>query len=81
MIATHYENQIVANQSTKQIKINNIDSNRQQIREQHQSQLVILILTIWRDIASNQYNHITNFSFRNKGYKIFELLGSWKGVW
>jgi len=46
MIATHYENQIVANQSTKQIKINNIDSNRQQIREQHQSQLVILILTI-----------------------------------
>jgi len=46
MIATHYGNQIAANQSTKSIKINNIDSNRQQIREQNQSQLVILILTI-----------------------------------
>jgi len=27
MIATHYENQIIANQSTKSIKIGNIDSN------------------------------------------------------
>ena len=36
MIATHYDNQIVANQSTKPIKIKNIDSNRQQIRAQNQ---------------------------------------------
>jgi len=61
MIATHYGNQIAANQSTKSIKINNIDSNHQQIREQNQSQLVILTFTIWIDIASNYYNHITNF--------------------
>jgi len=27
MIATHYEDQIAANQSTKSIKIGNIDSN------------------------------------------------------
>jgi len=27
MIATHYDNQIIANQSTKTIKIGNIDSN------------------------------------------------------
>jgi len=27
MIATHYENQIITNQSTKSIKISNIDSN------------------------------------------------------
>ena len=46
MIATHYGNQIAANQSTKSIKINNIDSNHQQIREQNQSQLVILTFTI-----------------------------------
>ena len=81
MIIAQYGNQIATNQSTKSIKINNIDSNRQQIREQNKSQLVILILTIWRDIASNHYNHITTFSFKNKGYKIFELLGSWKGMW
>jgi len=46
MIATHYRNQIAANQNTKSIKINNIDSNRQQIIEQNQSQLVILILPL-----------------------------------
>jgi len=28
MIAAHYGDQIIANQSTKSIKINNIDSNR-----------------------------------------------------
>jgi len=28
MIAAHYRDQIIANQSTKSIKINNIDSNR-----------------------------------------------------
>jgi len=53
MIAAHYGNQIAANQSTKSIKINNIDSNRQQIGAQNQSQLVILIITIWRNISSN----------------------------
>ena len=46
MIAAHFGDQIIANHNTKSIKINNIDSNRQQIREQNQSQLVILILTI-----------------------------------
>ena len=46
MIIAQYGNQIATNQSTKSIKINNIDSNRQQIREQNKSQLVILILTI-----------------------------------
>ena len=46
MIAAHYGDQIIANHNTKSIKITNIDSNRQQIREQNQSQLVILILTI-----------------------------------
>jgi len=46
MIETHYGNPIAANQSTKSIKINNMNSNRQQIREQNQSKLVILILTI-----------------------------------
>jgi len=46
MITTHYRNQIAANQSTKSIKINNIGSNHQQIREENQSQLVILIFTI-----------------------------------
>ena len=28
-----------------------------------------MILTIWRDIASNYYYYITNFSIRNKGNK------------
>ena len=51
----------------------------QQIRAQNQSssvtnqstksiQLIILILTIWKDIASN-YDYITNFSITNKGRK------------
>jgi len=46
IILAHYENQIAANQNTKLIKINNINANRQPIREQNQSKLVILILTI-----------------------------------
>jgi len=37
MIAAHCGDQIAANQSTKSIKIKNIDSNHQQIRAQNQS--------------------------------------------
>ena len=46
MIAAHYRDQIIANQSTKSIKISPIDSSVNKSEHTNQSQLVILILII-----------------------------------
>jgi len=80
MIAAHYGDQIAANQSTKSIKIKNIDSNRQQIRAQNQSQLVILIITIWK-IFLLIIRIISLISLtETKGRPHVELLDSWRSA-